>query len=32
MTTLLQQQPTRVQAVLNILIESPYFYKTDHED
>jgi hypothetical protein len=32
MTTLLQQQPYRVQAVLNILIESPYFYKTDHEE
>ena len=32
MNTLLHQQPARVQAVLNILIESPYFYKTDHED
>ncbi len=32
MITLLQQHPTRVQAVLNILIESPYFYKTDEED
>ena len=32
MTSLLQLQPARVQAVLNILIESPYFYKTDHED
>ncbi len=32
MITLLQQQPARVQAVLNILVESPYFYKTDHED
>lgn len=32
MNTLLQQYPTRVQAVLNILIESPYFYKTDAED
>ncbi|MFZ4398349.1 MAG: DUF2398 family protein [Kiritimatiellia bacterium] len=32
MTTLLQQQPARVQAVLNILVESPYFYKSDHEE
>ena len=29
---LLQTQKSRVQAVLNILLESPYFYKTDHED
>jgi len=29
---LLQKQKSRVQAVLNILLESPYFYKTDHED
>jgi hypothetical protein len=32
MTTLLQQYPARVQAVLNVLTESPYFYKTDDED
>jgi len=30
--TLLQNQKPRVQAVLNILLESPYFYKTDHEE
>lgn len=29
---LLQKQKSRVQAVLNILLESPYFYKTDHEE
>jgi len=29
---LLQKQKARVQAVLNILLESPYFYKTDHEE
>lgn len=29
---LLSKQKTRVQAVLNILLESPYFYKTDHEE
>ena len=29
---LLQKQKARVQAVLNMLLESPYFYKTDHED
>lgn len=31
----LLQSPTsaeRVQAVLNMLLEAPYFYKTDHED
>ena len=37
MTTLeeLQQTPSsanKVQAVLNMLLEAPYFYKTDHED
>jgi hypothetical protein len=32
MITLLQQHPGRVQAVLNVLTESPYFYKTDNED
>jgi hypothetical protein len=32
MNALLQNQPARVQAVLNILIESPYFYKSDHEE
>jgi hypothetical protein len=30
--TLLQQQPARVQAVLNLLLESPYFYHTDDEE
>ena len=29
---LLSKQKARVQAVLNILLESPYFYKTDHEE
>jgi len=29
---LLQRQKPRVQAVLNVLLESPYFYKTDHEE
>ena len=29
---LLQKQKARVQAVLNILLESPYFYKTDNEE
>ena len=29
---LLFKQKARVQAVLNILLESPYFYKTDHEE
>jgi hypothetical protein len=29
---LLKKQKARVQAVLNILLESPYFYKTDHEE
>ncbi len=29
---LLQKQRPRVQAVLNILLEAPYFYKTDHEE
>ena len=29
---LLQKQKARVQAVLNILLECPYFYKADHED
>lgn len=29
---LLQQQPRRVQAVLNILTESPYFYRSDHDE
>jgi len=29
---LIQKQKSRVQAVLNILLESPYFYKTDHEE
>lgn len=32
MNELLQSHPGRVQAVLNILLESPYFYKSDHED
>lgn len=32
MINLLQQHPGRVQAALNILLESPYFYKTDDED
>lgn len=32
MNELLQQNPARVQAVLNVLLESPYFYKTDNED
>jgi hypothetical protein len=30
--TLLQNQKPRVQAVLNILLESPYFYRADHEE
>jgi len=30
--TLLHNQKARVQAVLNILLEGPYFYKTDHEE
>ncbi len=29
---LLSKQKPRVQAVLNILLESPYFYKSDHEE
>lgn len=29
---LLQKQKPRVQAVLNILLESPYFYRSDHEE
>lgn len=29
---LLQKQKNRVKAVLNILLESPYFYKADHEE
>lgn len=29
---ILSKQKARVQAVLNILLESPYFYKTDHEE
>lgn len=29
---LVERQKDRVQAVLNILLESPYFYKQDHEE
>jgi len=29
---LIQKQKPRVQAVLNILLESPYFYRSDHEE
>lgn len=29
---LVERQKDRVQAVLNILLESPYFYKRDHEE
>ena len=29
---LLSKQKTRVQAVVNILLESPYFYRTDHDE
>ena len=29
---LVERQKDRVQAVLNILLESPYFYKKDHEE
>jgi hypothetical protein len=30
--SLTQQYADRVQAILNILMESPYFYRSDHED
>jgi hypothetical protein len=31
-TNLLGRQPERVRAVLNLLVESPYFYREDEED
>lgn len=32
LATLQERYPERVRAVLNILVESPYFYRDDHED
>ncbi len=32
LSTLLERQADNVRAVLNILVETPYFYRTDHED
>jgi hypothetical protein len=29
---LLERYPDRVRAVLNILVEAPYFYRQDQED